>query len=974
MPAPVPGLAQAADPAMAARALEDLAAADPPLAARLAAPATRALVEALVGSSPHLGELVRHEGAALADGLEQGFAPAFDRVLATLRATDPALPRAATERALRRAKRQGALLIAAADVAAAWEVPQVIAAISDLAATALDRAAAHLLAEAHARGRFALPDPNNPAKGSGLIVLGMGKLGACELNYSSDVDLIVLYERAAEVYRGDDIQGAYVRIARDLVRLMEERTADGYVFRTDLRLRPDPAATPLALSTDAAAAYYGSLGQNWERAAMIKARPVAGDIEAGENFLAELRPWIWRRHLDFAAIRDIHAMRRQIFSHKGGAEVAVAGHDVKLGRGGIREIEFFVQTQQLVWGGREPALRTPRTLDALAALAEAGKIPPGDARALAHCYGFLRRLEHRIQMISDRQTHRLPESSEELRALACFMGYADEAALSEAVLEVLRTVERIYSGTIEAGPALSAEEGGGSLVFTGKEDDPDTIATLSRMGFSNAASVAGTVRGWHFGRYRATRTARARELLTELAPALLAALGRQREPDVAFARFDAFLGRLPAGVQILSLIRRNPALLESLASLFGAAAGLADYLARHPAVLDGFLAGGAPTGDAAAALAPLLGDARFYEEKLDALRRFAHERDAMVGIAELDGSLSTDQAALSRTDAAEACLAALLPATEEDFARRHGRIAGGALAIVAMGKLGGREMMWGSDLDLILIYDHEDGAGPSDGEKPLDPVTYFARLAQRVIAAITAPTQHGKLYEVDMRLRPTGNKGPIATSLSSFRRYHETESWTWERMALTRARVVAGPPTLARGIEAARAEALARPVPAEKIFEDATSMRRKLAESFPADRALDIKHRAGGLMELEFIAQALELVAAPSHPEVPTPPTAQALANLAQAGLLEPAEAEALAAVGRRWRAAISILRLCAAPDARLAELPAPVADLLGRALLGSGAHDRSQIAARMEQDAALVREAFERHLGNLAQQRSGSA
>jgi glutamate-ammonia-ligase adenylyltransferase len=958
MPAPVPGPAQAADEAAAARALAAIAEADPAAHARLLAPAHRDLVRALLGSAPHLADLARREAATLADALEGDAAAVFAAVLAALRGLDPAADPAA---ALRRAKRRGALVIAAADVAGLWDLPQVTAAISDLAATALDRACAHVLRAAHDRGRLALPDPADPCAGSGLIVLGMGKLGAGELNYSSDVDLIVLYERAAGTYRGDDIQGAHVRIARDIVRLMEERTADGYVFRTDLRLRPDPAATPLALSTDAAASYYGSLGQNWERAAMIKARAVAGDLAAGRTFLAELRPWIWRRHLDFAAIRDIHAMRRQIFSHKGGAEIAVAGHDVKLGRGGIREIEFFVQTQQLVWGGREPALRTPRTLSALAALAEAGKIDADAAAELSEAYGFLRRVEHRLQMVADRQTHRLPDDAAELHALSLFLGYAGTDAFAEALLARLRTVERHYAAAIEAGPSLSAPAEGGSLVFTGKEDDADTIATLGRMGFASPATVAGTVRGWHFGRYRATRTARARELLTELAPALLAELGRQPEPDAAFARFDAFLARLPAGVQMLSLLRRNPPLLARLATLFGAAPGLADHLARHPAVLDGFLAGNGWSGGAAEAFAPAIADCRHYEELLDALRRIARERDVLVGISELDAILSTDQAAAVRCETVETALAALLPATIEDFAARHGRVAGAELVIVGLGKLGGRELMWGSDLDLMLVYDHPEGAGASDGAKPLDPVTYHARLAQRVIAAITAPTRHGKLYDVDMRLRPTGNKGPIATSLDSFARYHAADSWTWERMALVRARVVAGPPGLAARFADARAAALARPADATAIRADAVAMRARIAESFPPDRPLDIKHRAGGLMELEFIAQALAL--ASGDAALARPNTAEALA-----ALLPAEEAAALSAAGRTFRAAISILRLCGAEGAAdVAALPDPVVAALCRAIAGRDAPvDRAALAAQMQACAARVRKAFVTHLGPL--------
>ncbi|WP_456299922.1 [protein-PII] uridylyltransferase family protein, partial [Falsiroseomonas oryzae] len=488
---------------------------------------------------------------------------------------------------LRQAKRQAALIAAAADLAGLWPLDRVTGALSELADTCTDYACAHLLREAQARGELKLAgggarhDPRATGRGSGLVVLGMGKLGGRELNYSSDIDLMVLYDPVAAAYDADRAGAIYVRLARDLVRLLEERTEDGYVFRTDLRLRPDPAATPLAVSLPAAITYYESMGQNWERAAMIKARPVAGDRMLGDSFLREIRPFVWRRHLDFAAVADIHSIKRQIHAHKAAkgahAEVQVPGHDVKLGRGGIREIEFSTQVLQLIWGGRDPALRDPTTLGALAALAAAGRIDRRSAADMADAYVFLRNVEHRLQMVADRQTHRLPEDAEGLARIGSFMGFDQPEAFFSALTGHLSRVERCYAGLFESAPDLAAPDGGaGSLVFTGVEDDPATLDTLRRMGFQNPSAVAGMVRAWHHGRTRATRSERARELLTEIMPALLAAFGRQPQPDAALMRLDAALGRMQAGVQALSLLRQNPALLDRLAFVLGAAPALAD--------------------------------------------------------------------------------------------------------------------------------------------------------------------------------------------------------------------------------------------------------------------------------------------------------------------------------------------------------------------------------------------------------------
>jgi glutamate-ammonia-ligase adenylyltransferase len=552
----------------------------------------------------------------------------------------------------------------------------------------LSAACAHLLGAAASAGEIVLDDAADPEKGSGLVVLGMGKLGGCELNYSSDIDLIVLYDAERVRYTGRDPPGPFfVRLARDLVRMMEERTADGYVFRTDLNLRPDPGSTPLAISTLAAEVYYESAGQNWERAAMIKARPVAGDLAAGEDFLALLRPFVWRKNLDFAAIQDIHSIKRQINAHRGGAAIAVGGHNVKLGRGGIREIEFFAQTQQLIWGGRNAELRKRATCAALAALAAAELITDKATSDLARAYEFLRRLEHRLQMVEDRQTHVLPKDDAGIRHIALFMGYDDSPSFVSAYLAVLRTVEEHYAHLFEEAPALG---GPGNLVFTGSDDDPETMLTLRGMGYAEPSRVAEIVRAWHRGRFRAMRSARAREIMTELMPALLVAFAKTANPDAALLKFNEFLAALPAGVHLFSLLYQNPPLLELLAEVLGSAPRIADALARNPALLEGVLGaeGAAPPADPsllAASLETALGQARVFEDALDIVRRWNGDHVFRVGLAVLRNAIDAAAAGPGLAGVAATAIRALAPRVTDDFAKRHGRIPGRGMAIVGLG-------------------------------------------------------------------------------------------------------------------------------------------------------------------------------------------------------------------------------------------------------------------------------------------------
>src|SRR5471032_2809738 len=501
-------------------------------AVRPEAPAEKALLDALFGNSPYLTEIALQDPIFMADLWREGpdaVIGTLDRVLASLRtkAREGAKPDevAAT---LRRLKRKVALAAAVDDISGAWQLERITGALSAFASGALDALVDALLLQLARDGQLDLHgDPNAAA----FTVLGMGKLGGNELNYSSDIDLILLYDRDAPALAGNEqVSGHFVRAARRLVQLLSESSIDGYIFRTDLRLRPDPGSTPLAMSVQAAELYYESVGQNWERAAMIKAHPVAGNREVGAAFLAELRPYIWRRHLDFAAIHDIHSIKRQIDAHRGGAAVGALGHNVKLGRGGIREIEFFAQTQQLIFGGRNPALRLRGTCETLRALATAGHVAQPAVEELIDAYAFLRRVEHlqsmldtaqegigvdhRLQMVDDKQTHSLPEDTAGFAAIATFLGYDDAAPFEGELLGHLRCVEGHYARLFEEAPSLAGP--GGNLVFTGTDDDPGTLETLRTLGFRDPSVAAGMVRRWHHGRYRATRSERARELLTEL--------------------------------------------------------------------------------------------------------------------------------------------------------------------------------------------------------------------------------------------------------------------------------------------------------------------------------------------------------------------------------------------------------------------------------------------------------------------------
>ena len=926
------------------------------------------LLGGIAETSPYLWDLVRADPARLLRLISGDADLALTALLVTARDTAAAANGTAElMRILRRAKAEAALLIALADIGGVWPVARVTAALTDVAEMALGAAVRHLLGEAKARGKLAFADPQNPAAGSGYVVLAMGKMGGHELNFSSDIDLMVFFDPAVSSLAPNvEASPFYVRMTRELVKLLQQRTADGYVFRVDLRLRPDPSSTQIAISTEAALDYYESRGQNWERAALIKARPCAGDVAAGERLIRELAPFVWRKYLDYAAVADIHAMKQEIHAYRGHGEIAVEGHNIKLGRGGIREIEFFVQTQQLIAGGRHSQLRGRGTVATLAELAAGGWIDAAARDELTSAYDFLRRVEHRLQMLADEQTHTLPADREALGALACFLGFKSRDDFAAALLTHLRAVEKHYIKLFESAPTLLAEQQ--NLSFATGEGDTagETLDRLVEMGFRHPREAAGAVQRWQAGTYRALRSEPVRKSLTELVPTIFDQFARAENPDAAFASFDLFLAGLRPGSRLLPLLRQNPELIRFIALILGTAPRLADILAQHPHVVDPLIDptffGALPDAKRLEAeLARTIGEARTHEDVLDAVRLFGQEHMFLIGARILSGSLSAEQGGDAFATLADVLIRAVHARVEADFAGVHGRVRGQQTAILALGRLGAREMTASSDLDLIVIYDFEAEYPNSDGARPLYGGQYFARLTQRLINALTVRTNYGVLYEVDMRLRPSGRSGPLATHIDSFVGYQQSEAWTWEHMALTRARVVSAPPAFAARIEAAIHDVLCRRREATAIAADVIEMRATIAKEKGEADSWELKYAAGGLIDIEFIAQYLQLVHAATSPDILDTSTARMLEKALHANVLKAEDAEVLRPAVSLFHGLTQILRLClpGAFDPKSAN--AGVLALLARA---ADLPDFPALQAHVVETQRQVRESFVRILG----------
>ena len=967
VPPPPPLDARAAEEALA-----ELVDAGHPLAA-LAADDERIanLLRAIFGASPFLSRLVRAEPDFSAACFTADPERLFSDVLAEMARAAEADGQRAAMRILRQARRKAALLVALADLAQAWPLMTVTEHLTRFADAAISAALAFLLKQARGRGEITTDDPAR----CGLVAFSMGKGGAGELNYSSDVDLIFLYDpQRAPLVAGVEAEVFFVRLVRRLVAILSEITEDGQVMRVDLRLRPDPGSTPVALPVEAALTYYFSIGQTWERAAWIKGRPCAGDMAVGAAFLQELSPWLWRKYLDYAAIADVHALKRRIHAVKGHGEITVPGHNIKLGRGGIREIEFFVQTQQLIAGGRHPELRGRKTLEMLHALAEGGWVEWSVAEELSKAYVRLRTWEHRLQMINDLQTHTLPSSEEELERFARFAGYESRAAFDKEARATFTTVQRHYDALF--AEATEGEEAAWPGALLAEEPGEEALAELARLGFSRPQVVAETVRQWFAGHHAAMRSERARERLQTVLPALLRCMGGTGEADAALAAFDRFLKGLPAGLQLFSLLAANPHLMELLLLILGSAPVLADELTRRPrlfeALIEGELSGKARAREEhAEALARFARRDLPYEEILDRARIYVSDQKFIIGTRLIAETIDEREAEAAYTALAEAALAHMLGVVWAEMARQHGEVPGGRSAILAMGKLGSREMTHTSDLDLIVIHDFPPKAGVSEpvegaGEgriRPLSPSVWFTRLTKRLVTALTAPTAEGVLYEVDMRLRPSGSQGPVATHIESFTRYQAEQAWLWEHLALTRARPVAGDEALCARIDAVVEDTVRRRRTPEEVRTAVADMRQRILREKPPVNAWDIKTGEGGLIDVEFIAQGLVLMHAHAHPEIVRRNTHAVLRALLGAELLDAADGDVLLRAVRLYHRLMHAERLCmrAGEKVKADTLPAGVARILARAV---EAPDLERARAEIEDARAQVAAVFERLMG----------
>ncbi len=776
------------------------------------------------------------------------------------------------KRILRVQKRRLHLALALGDLAGTLDVQAVTRALSHFADASLQTAVRVLSQQARDKGT--LVDGRQGLELEGLFVIAMGKLGAQELNYSSDIDLSILFDtQRLELKPDADPQKFCVRFAQNLSHLLHSQTAEGYVFRTDLRLRPDPGSTPVAVSVPAAMAYYESVGQNWERAALIKARIVAGDREAGERFLQTLQPFVWRRSLDYVAVEDIRAMQKQIRTSRDQNDLTVPGADIKRGQGGIREIELYAQTLQLTFGGRIVALREPETCAALHHLVNEGLAPESDVLRLVHQYHELRRLEHRLQMRHDEQTHTIPTDTAARTAVACLMGSDSLEAFEQDVLAIRQEVNAISAELYPEAEDLSLPEG--SLIFTGPQDNSETLKTLEVLGFENPKSVSSTVRGWHHGKISAMRTARARAMFTRLVPHLMRACSQTGVPDQAFVGFSTFFAQLNAGVQVMGLLLNHPELLERFVRVFAVSPVMAKAMAEAPQLLEALIMPTPPEEEGEEALRQEILQPERFEDRLNRARQLIGEARTRLEFNTLVGSLSLREMRGRLSALADVAVTALAEAAWDEVVRQGGDFPA-QYAVVAMGSQGSREMTSQSDVDLLVIYEAPSGAHSS--KKGWDAEVMFSRFTQRLVAALSAPTEAGVVFPVDMKLRPSGRAGPVAVRLSAFGEYYQNEAWTWEHMALCRARVITGQgPDFCQSVQDHITRIICSPRTLDRTLADIASMRHEMNAAKPAQGWWDVKYAPGGLVDILFWTQALQLTEASDMPALATPYVQDAL-------------------------------------------------------------------------------------------------
>ena len=766
---------------------------------------------------------------------------------------------------LRLEKRALALTLAIGDLAGQLSLTDVITKLSDFADRALDEALADIYA-----GRY--PDAT-PAQG--FAVIGLGKHGSRELNYSSDIDPIFIYDPDSIPKRGkEEPSDAARRIGQGLVDALNARDADGYVFRVDMRLRPSPEVSPVALPVEAAISYYESSALAWEQAAFIRSRVAAGNRKLGDYFLETINPFIWRRSLDYGAIKNIGAVSVQIRDHYAAGQKFGPGYDLKRGRGGIREAEFYAQMHQLIFGGREPELRAPATREALAALASAERIDRSKAKTLSAAYEQYRIIEHRLQMINDQQTHSLPEDVAGMDRVARLHGLSDGRELLALLEPHVEAVGTIYDDLIddEANVALP-------------KDNQKLEQAVADMGVAEPEFFTAKINRWRSGKITALRSSAAIESFEAVLPELIESLASSPNPQQAITRLDSLIERLPTAINFFRMLEARPGLRDMLGRILSHAPVLADTLARRTEFFEGLIDTTAldlpPDIDALTEEFRETEPGDDYQMLLDRVRARVGEKRFALGTQLIEGRHDALAIAGGYARVAEAAIDVLADATIAEFEQVHGKVPDSELVILALGRLGGQALTHASDLDLIFLFTG-DHSTESDGGRPLGGTQYFNRLATRVVTALSVPTAAGPLYEVDTRLRPSGAQGPMAVSLESFRKYQQENAWTWEHMALTRSRPVYGSPAARAQLQEDICDVLQKEREPETLRKEVRKMRLDIVEHKPPKGPLDTKLMEGGLVDWEFIIHFLQLKTGEAlHPQLD-----KAARTLADAGHL----------------------------------------------------------------------------------------
>ncbi len=894
---------------------------------------------ALLGGSEILPEqIARRPGVFRFLFLEGGYGRRGDGAALraeALAAADASATEEEIKRVLREIKAREVARIGARDLAGLSPLEEVTGDLSALASAALSgavRFARRVLAD-----RFGPPRVEGSGGECGFAVMGMGKLGAGELNFSSDIDLIYLYETdrggtpGGSERRPLTLHEFFVRLSESVTRIVSEVTEDGFVFRVDLRLRPEGSRGDLANSLRSAEIYYESWGQTWERGALIKARPVAGDRAVGEEFLRIVTPFVYRKYLDFTAIEEIKEMKDRIDLES--ARARRGGRDLKLGGGGIREIEFFAQAHQLIYGGKDPSLRLRGTEETLSALAEGGVIPRGECSALTEAYRFLRMLEHRIQILRERQTHVLPAREDELRRLARTMGLSSPADLTAALDRHAGKVRAAFGRLFRGAGGERREEASPEAleILESSGEERDLPERLRRAGFRDPETAARNLAALREGPAHTRLSARARRYLGKIAPRILSRVLSAPDPDRALAHVDRFLSSIGARTMFYALLFENPKVIDVLVRLFGSSPFLAGYLLRHPELLDTFLRKDLSPlvkgkGEMRKEIGEILAACEDYEREMDEMRRYKSQETIRIGLHDLAGALSLEEGMHQHSALAEVLLGFALVLARRETSRRFGvpRVPGegeeireAQFCVLGMGKLGAEELSYHSDLDILFVYEGAGetaplpGAGP-EGFRRISNHEFFAKVAQRLISVLTTATREGYVYHLDTRLRPSGNAGPLVTSLASLESYHARSAALWERQALIKCRFVAGDREFGRRVEERMAEfAYGRPLP-EGAAPEIHRLRRRMEVELGKERAdrLNLKVGRGGIVDVEFAVQFLQLLHGAGNRSLRARPTLKALYELSRAGVL-PAGEFAVLDEGYRFLRALEVrLRL----------------------------------------------------------------